>query len=138
HIECGEAPMRKGRLAVTRRSSWVQVARETSNAMDLPTGVFRGSPRQIARGLRRAVLRSRRTRGSKFQSAMSMLNLYINRGGRTRHGGDRARLEAAKAELRGLFGRPATLHGTEASGQRRQSGFSIHTVRARRRAARPT
>jgi hypothetical protein len=129
--------MRKGRLAMARRSSWVRAVRETSNAMDLPTGVFRGSPQRIAPGLRRAVLRSRRTRGSKFQSAMSMLNLYINRGGRTLHRRDRARLEAAKAELRGLFRHPATPRGTAASGRRRRSGSSIHTARARRRAARP-
>lgn len=88
-----------------KSQSWVQRVRETSNAMDLPPGIFRRSPQAIARGLRQSVLRSRRTRGSKFQSAMSMLNLYINRAGRALAKADRRRLEAAKRELRKLFGR---------------------------------
>lgn len=78
---------------------------ETSNAMDLPPGIFTWSPRAIARGLKQAVLRSRRTKGTKFQSAMSMLNLYINRSGRNLAPEDRRRLESAKDELRRLFGR---------------------------------
>ena len=50
--------------------------------MDLPPGIFRRSPDEIARGLKRAAEGSRRTKGTKFQSAMSMLNLYVNRAGR--------------------------------------------------------
>jgi uncharacterized protein DUF3175 len=90
----------------TRR--WVQHVQETSNAMDLPPGIFTRSPRGIAAGLKRAVTRSRRTKGrSKFQSAMSMLNLHVNRSGRKLRRADRARLEAAKRELRRVFGREA-------------------------------
>jgi hypothetical protein len=37
---------------------------------------------------------------------MSMLTFYINRAGRTLRRADRARLEAAKDELRALYGRP--------------------------------
>ncbi len=74
--------------------------------MDLPPGIFNRSPREIARGLRASVLRSRRTKGTKFQSAMSMLTLYINRAGRGLPAARRARLEAAKDELRKAFGRP--------------------------------
>jgi Protein of unknown function (DUF3175) len=37
---------------------------------------------------------------------MSMLNFYINRAGRTLSKERRAHLEAAKNELRVLFGRP--------------------------------
>ena|SRR2546425_5999153 len=85
--------------------SWVQHVRETSDAMDLPPGIFKRSPQAIAWGLREAVLRSRRTKGTKFQSAMSMLNLYINRTGRKLSRQDRRRLEAAKDELRKVFGR---------------------------------
>jgi hypothetical protein len=51
------------------------------------------------------VLRSRRTKGTKFQSAMSMLNLYINRSGRNLGASERKRLEAAKEELRKAFRR---------------------------------
>ena len=88
---------------------WVRRVQATSNAMDLPPGIFTRSPHGIATGLRQAVLKSRRTRGrSKLQSAMSMLNLHINRSGRKLGRADRSRLEAAKDELRGVFGRPAS------------------------------
>ena len=88
-----------------RGKSWVHRVRETSNAMDLPRDLFKRPPRAIARGLKRAVLQSQRTKGTKFQSAMSMLNLYVNRAGRGLPARDRARLERAKAELRKVFGR---------------------------------
>jgi hypothetical protein len=89
----------------SRRNLWVQKVRETSDAMDLPKNLFSRSPAEIARGLKTSVVRSARTKGTKFQSAMSMLNLYINRAGRKLAGGDRQRLEQAKSELRRLFGR---------------------------------
>jgi hypothetical protein len=89
------------------RRSWVRRVAERSDAMDLPRGIFKGSPSAIARGLKRSVLRSRRTKGTKFQSAMSMLNLYVNRAGRSLSAGDRRRLERAKLELRRVFGRAA-------------------------------
>lgn len=44
---------------------------------------------------------------TKFQSAMSMLNLSINRSGRSLPPRDRRRLQAAKTELRKAFGRRA-------------------------------
>lgn len=73
--------------------------------MDLPKGVFAGTPKQIAAGLKRSVLRSTRTKGTRFQSAMSMLNLYVNRAGRSLPPESRRRLESAKVELRRAFGR---------------------------------
>jgi Protein of unknown function (DUF3175) len=90
----------------TRAKSWVHHVRERSDAMDLPRGIFTHEPATIARSLKRAALRSRRTKGTKFQSAMSMLNLYLNRAGRGLPARDRARLQAAKRELRRVFGRP--------------------------------
>jgi len=75
--------------------------------MDLPRGIFKRSPAEIARGLKRSALQSRRTKGTKFQSAMSMLNLYVNRAGRSLSAADRRRLERAKGELRKVFGRAA-------------------------------
>jgi hypothetical protein len=85
---------------------WVKKVRETSDAMDLPEGIFKRPPREIAQGLKRSVTRSRRTRGTKFQSAMSMLNLYVNRAGRKLSPTARRRLERAKNELRREFGKP--------------------------------
>jgi hypothetical protein len=74
--------------------------------MDMPDGLFRRSPKEIARGLHDAVLASSRTKGTKFQSAMSMLNWFIKRGGRGLSRTRRRALERAKQELRAAFGRP--------------------------------
>jgi hypothetical protein len=74
--------------------------------MELPRGIFKHSPQSIARALKRSAEQSRRTKGTKFQSAMSMLNLYVNRAGRSLSAADR-RLEAARSELRRVVGRPA-------------------------------
>jgi Protein of unknown function (DUF3175) len=91
-----------------RKGSWVRRVAQTSDAMDLPHGIFKQSPSAIAQGLKRSVLKSRRTKGTKFQSAMSMLNLYINRSGRSLSRANRSRLEATKEELRKAFGRKPT------------------------------
>ncbi|HML19957.1 MAG TPA: DUF3175 domain-containing protein, partial [Candidatus Dependentiae bacterium] len=43
--------------------------------------------------------------GTEFQTAMSMLNYYINHAGKKLHAHERARLEQAKVELRKIFGK---------------------------------
>jgi Protein of unknown function (DUF3175) len=54
----------------------------TSRATHLERGVFTSNdPRRIARSLKRSAERSTRRKAAPFQSAMSMLNLYINRAG---------------------------------------------------------
>jgi hypothetical protein len=79
----------------------------TSDALDLESGVFaQDDPRRIARSLKRSAERSRRRKADPFRSAMSMLTFYINRAGKQLPAARRARLEAAKAALRELFGRP--------------------------------
>ena len=55
--------------------------------------------------LKRSAERSHRRKDSPFQSAMSMLNFYINRAGRQRTDAQRSRLENAKNELREDFDR---------------------------------
>lgn len=84
---------------------WVKRVQQTSNAMDLESGVFTRSPKEIAKSLRQSVLASDRTKGTKFQSAMSMLNYYINRAGKNLATKDKKRLEQAKIELRKVFGK---------------------------------
>lgn len=84
---------------------WIRHVKETSNAMDLSSGIFTHSARQIAKELKESVRASNRTRGTKFQSAMSMLNYYINRAGKNLRSKDRMRLEKAKIELRKVFGK---------------------------------
>ena len=87
---------------------WIRRVQETSNAMDLPRGIFTRKPRAIALGLKRAVERSHRKKArTDFQSAMSMLTYHVNRSGRSLSRADRARFAAAKRELRRVFGRPA-------------------------------
>ncbi len=85
---------------------WSQRVTETSSALSLEPRVFaQNDPRKIALSLKRSAERSRRRKGTSFQSAMSMLNFYINRAGRNLPPARRARLEKAKTELRKLYGR---------------------------------
>jgi hypothetical protein len=78
---------------------------ETSDAMDLEPEVFKKSPRQIALSLKRSAEQSTRRKAEPFRSAMSMLNFYINRGGRNLSASRKQALERAKDELRAVFGR---------------------------------
>ena len=88
------------------RKRWSQRVTERSNALDLDPGVFtRTDPRSIARSLKRSAERSRRRKADPFRSAMSMLTFYINRAGKSLSVARRRRLEAAKGELRKLYGR---------------------------------
>lgn len=85
---------------------WSQRVTRESDALDLDAGVFtRSDPRSIARSLKRSAERSRRRKSDPYRSAMSMLTFYINRAGAQLPRRTRARLEAAKDELRDLFGR---------------------------------
>ncbi|BAK75926.1 protein of unknown function [Pseudogulbenkiania sp. NH8B] len=80
---------------------------ESSNALDLETGVFTlDNPREIALSLMRSAERSDRRKADPFRSAMSMLSFYINRAGRKLSAPQRQLLEQAKDELRALYGRP--------------------------------
>lgn len=87
------------------KKKWSQHVTQTSNAMNLPPGIFTWPPIEVAKGLKKAVLESSRTKGTKFQSAMSMLNFYINRAGKNLSEKDKKRLEKAKTELRKVFGK---------------------------------
>lgn len=99
-----------GRRAARRQALetryWSRRVTETSNALDLEPGVFTyPSPRAIALSLKRSAERSRRRKADPFRSAMSMLNFYINRAGRSLSPARRRVLERAKAELRRVFGK---------------------------------
>lgn len=88
-----------------KKQLWIRKVKETSFAMDLPEGIFKRSAKTIAKELKNAVLKSKCTKGTKFQSAMSMLNYYINRAGKNLKAQDKSRLERAKTELRVIFGK---------------------------------
>jgi hypothetical protein len=89
-----------------RRRYWSGEVTQRSNALDLERGVFRGAdPRRVALSLKRSAESSKRRKGTPYQSAMSMLNFYLNRAGRNVSARQRRVLERAKGELRKLFGR---------------------------------
>ena len=86
---------------------WSQQVTETSHALDLKAGVFTlANPREIALSLKKSADASLRRKSEPFRSAMSMLTFYINRAGPHLPEEQRKRLEAAKDELRVLYGRP--------------------------------
>jgi len=88
-------------MAPTKR--WSQRVTRESDALTLERRVFTKSPKAIAKSLKRSAERSQRRKSSPYRSAMSMLTFYINRAGRQLTRAQRARLEAAKEELRALF-----------------------------------
>lgn len=85
---------------------WSQHVNQTSDALTLDRGVFlKSDPAEIARSLKQSAEHSRRRRATPFRSAMSMLTFYINRAGKDLPDKQRKILEAAKDELRKLFGK---------------------------------
>ena len=83
---------------------WSGAVTRQSNALDLESKVFtRPNPRQIALSLKRSAQKSRRRKGTPYQSAMSMLNFYINRAGSGLSSRQRSVLLKAKTELRKVF-----------------------------------
>ena len=85
---------------------WSAKITQESNALDLEEGVFTWKdPRRIAGSLKRSAEASRRRKSSPFRSAMSMLVFYINRAGSNLDAEQEKILEAAKTELRKLYGR---------------------------------
>jgi len=98
--------VRKGRKQPKKDKRWSAQVTKHSNALDLEPKVFRSrSPRKIALSLKRSAERSKRRKATPYQSAMSMLNFYINRAGKNLPKGRKQTLERAKDELREVFGR---------------------------------
>ena len=86
--------------------NWSAKVTRESNALDLEEGVFTWKdPQRIALSLKHSAEVSKRRKSSPFSSAMSMLVFYINRAGNNLESEQRAILEAAKTELRKLYGR---------------------------------
>ncbi len=93
-------------MAKPQPKRWSQQVTQTSDALDLEPGVFtKDDPREIALSLQRSAESSRRRKAGPFQSAMSMLNLYITRAGRNLPKDRLDILNQAKDELRKLYGR---------------------------------
>jgi hypothetical protein len=97
----------RGSSARSKKSNrWSQRVTDTSNAMDLEAGVFKSrSAKAVASSLKRSAERSQRRKASPYQSAVSMLTFYLNRGGKQLSSERKHVLERAKVELKVLFGR---------------------------------
>lgn len=90
-----------------KQKKWSQKVTEESHALELEEGVFTlKDPAEIAKSLKRSANQSKQRKSDPFRSAMSMLTFYINRAGKQLPDTQRAKLEAAKDELRVLFGKP--------------------------------
>lgn len=84
--------------------NWSGKVTKTSIALDLEEGVFTwDDPKKIAESLKNSAENSLRRKAEPFQSAMSMLNFYINRAGKNLKPERRKILEEAKVELRKLY-----------------------------------
>ncbi|QLG69662.1 MAG: hypothetical protein CH104c_0430 [Candidatus Woesebacteria bacterium] len=87
--------------------NWSEKVTKTSIALDLEEGVFTwNDPKKIALSLKESAENSIRSKAkTPYQSAMSMLNFYINRAGKRLPLERRKILEEAKIELKKAFGR---------------------------------
>jgi len=93
-------------MKITKKSKkyWSGEVTQTSNALNLEQGVFTwDDPKKIAKSLKRSAEESNRRKGTAYQSAMSMLNFYINRAGKNLSSNQREIFEQAKIELKILF-----------------------------------
>jgi hypothetical protein len=96
-------PPKKAEKSVKK---WSAKVTKHGNALDLEQNIFESrDPKKIAESLKRSAEKSKRKKGTPFQSAMSMLNFYINRAGKNLEAGQKETLEKAKDELRHAFGR---------------------------------
>jgi hypothetical protein len=103
------AKSKSGSGAKRDKKYWSADVTRRSDALDLRAGVFTwNDPKRIARSLKHSAEDSTRRKSSPFRSAMSMLNFYLNRAGRSMPASRKHILERAKTELRGLFHRKET------------------------------
>ncbi len=95
----------------SKSKNWSGYVTKHSFALDLEAGVFTWrDPKKIAKSLKKSAEESLRRKGTAYQSAMSMLNFYINRSGKNLSSSQRKILEQTKIELKILFKKPCKLH----------------------------
>jgi len=93
-------------MAGKSKKDWSKDVTLKSRALVLEEGVFTWkNPKRIAMSLKKSAEESENRKGTPFQSAMSMLNFYINRAGKNIEIKQRKILEQAKKELRIIFGK---------------------------------
>jgi len=90
----------------TAVKKWSGAVSRRSDALDLEQSIFKSaSAVRIAHSLKKSAESSRRRKAGPYQSAMSMLNFYVNRGGSNLSAARRRVLQQAKDELRKAFHR---------------------------------
>jgi len=88
------------------KKRWSAKVTQNSNALDLEPDVFKQtSARRVALSLKRSAEKSHRRKASPYQSAMSMLNFYVNRAGSNLSEKQKEVLARAKGELKKAFHR---------------------------------
>lgn len=88
------------------KKKWSQDVTEHSDAMDLEKDIFKSKDaKKIAASVKKSAEKSTRKKAGPFQSAMSMINFYENRGGKNISAAQKKILDQSKEELRKLFGR---------------------------------
>lgn len=91
-------------MTTKNKHKWSKTVTEHSHALDLEAGVFTWEdPKKIARSLQKSAMQSTNRKSTPYQSAMSMLNFYINRAGKNLSSHQKVILEKAKEELKKLF-----------------------------------
>jgi hypothetical protein len=103
-VRRGKKSTAKKKAAPTKK--WSSRVTHESNALDLDKKVFTlHDPKKIAQSLKSSAEKSKRRKGTPFQSAMSMLNFYLNRAGKNLSASEKKPLQKAKSELRALYGK---------------------------------
>lgn len=94
-------------MAKVKGKNWSDYVTKHSIALDLEEGIFTWDDhKKIALSLKRSAEESFRKKAkTPLQSAMSMLNFYINRAGKNLPPERKETLEQTKIELRKLFGK---------------------------------
>ena len=101
-----KTPSARKTAAKRPAKKWSGRVTATSDALDLKQDVSKqNSPVEIAESLKRSAEQSHRRKSDPYRSAMSMLTFYINRAGRNLPAARKRKLEAAKDELRKVFGK---------------------------------
>ena len=91
-------------MVKNKKNVWKRQVLQTSQAIDLPAGVFTLPAKELARALYEALMQTTEIKEKKLQRAISMLNYYIEKAGDRLQPKEAERLERARIELRKIFG----------------------------------
>jgi hypothetical protein len=112
HTHAGKKTAKRASNSTARKikgtapKKWSGTVSRKSDALDLEHSIFKSaSAARIAHSLKKSAESSRRRKAGPYQSAMSMLNFYVNRGGSNLSAARKRVLQQTKDELRKAFHR---------------------------------